>query len=108
MGLIRDLGEQGIIELFCGAEESGLIAKSVGDDCAALRLKDGELLLWTADMLVEGVHFKRYLGTAEQLGAKSLAVNLSDIAAMGGAPLGCLISLSLPPSLEESWLKSFR
>ena len=108
MELISKLGEQGIIELFGGAPEGSVIAKSVGDDCAALRLNDGSLLLWTTDMLVEGVHFKRYFGTPNQLGEKSLAVNLSDIAAMGGRPLACLIGLSMPSGLDRSWLEAFR
>ena len=108
MELISKLGEQGIIELFGGAPEGSVIAKSVGDDCAALRLEDGGLLLWTTDMLVEGVHFKRYFGTPNQLGGKALAVNLSDIAAMGGKPLACLIGLSMPSGLERSWVEAFR
>jgi thiamine-monophosphate kinase len=68
----------------------------VGDDCAVLDAPPGERLLATVDMLVEGVHFR--VGDVDPftLGRRALAINLSDIAAMGGTPRWCLVSLGLP------------
>ncbi len=79
----------------------------LGDDAAVIRQADGQVLLVTTDMLVEGVHFDRSFMSAADLGYKSLAVNLSDIAAMGGIPTCCFLSLALPPSLSLSWFTAF-
>jgi thiamine-monophosphate kinase len=68
----------------------------IGDDAAVLRLEPGRELLATTDMLLEGVHFKREWGCGFALGRKTLAVNLSDIAAMGGQPLYALLGLGIP------------
>jgi thiamine-monophosphate kinase len=70
----------------------------VGDDCAVTRA-GANARLCTTDMLVEGVHFRLADLDAEQLGHKALAVNLSDIAAMGGWPLEAYVSLALPRQL---------
>ncbi|OGP70173.1 MAG: thiamine-phosphate kinase [Deltaproteobacteria bacterium RBG_13_58_19] len=72
----------------------------IGDDCAAMDLGGPDFLLWTIDTLVEGVHFDPAYITLTQLGHKSLAVNLSDIAAMGGEPLYALLSLGWPPGRD--------
>jgi thiamine-monophosphate kinase len=68
----------------------------VGDDCAILDLGGDEWLLMTCDSQVEGVHFTLQTSSPVQIGHKALAVNLSDIAAMGGQPRYALISLILP------------
>ena len=73
----------------------------IGDDAAAFRAtSDGKCFLVTCDMLVEGHHFYRDWITPEQLGHKALAVSLSDIAAMGGVPLYCLISAGWPSQMD--------
>ena len=77
----------------------------VGDDCALLPPRPGMLLAVSTDMLVEGRHFLPG-ADAEKLGAKSLAVNLSDLAAMGARPLWFTLALSLPDA-DESWLAGF-
>ena len=105
---LSKLGESGIIALFSGQEIRDPVLKGVGDDCAVIKGAKGEVLLLTTDLLIEGVHFVRRYGTAEQLGAKALAVNLSDIAAMGGSPEACLLALALPRCTDESWLLAFR
>lgn len=80
-------------------------ALGTGDDCALLRPKPGMTLAVTTDMLLEGTHF--HAGAdARRLGHKSLAVNLSDLAAMGADPRWCLLSLALPDA-DESWLAAF-
>src|SRR5579883_759108 len=77
---------------------SGVI-QSVGDDCAILDLPGDMVLLATNDSQVEGVHFTLQTSDSQHIGRKSLAVNLSDIAAMGGEPRYALVSLVLPPQL---------
>ena len=69
-----------------------------GDDCAILTRPRAAQLM-TIDSLVEGVHFKLEWGSAEALGARALMVNLSDIAAMGGAPTACVVNLAIRPGL---------
>ncbi|MCX7993451.1 MAG: thiamine-phosphate kinase, partial [Fimbriimonadales bacterium] len=63
--------------------------------------------LWTVDILLEGVHFRMDWIDARSLGWKSLAVNLSDIAAMGGEPASALLSIALPPLYTGEWLDAF-
>ena len=80
-------------------------ALGIGDDCALLKPKEGELIAITSDMLVSGRHF---FADADPycLGKKSLAVNLSDLAAMGASPLGFTLSLALP-SMDDIWIQTF-
>jgi thiamine-monophosphate kinase len=77
----------------------------IGDDAALLRVPDGVELVLTTDALVEGAHF-RPGAAAHSLGHRALAVNLSDIAAMGAQPAWALLSLNLPAA-DESWLHEF-
>jgi thiamine-monophosphate kinase len=77
----------------------------IGDDCALLLQQDGMQTAISSDMLVEGRHF--FAGAdAQKLGHKSLAVNLSDLAAMGAEPVAFTLALSLP-SADERWLAKF-
>ena len=76
-----------------------------GDDCALVRPKPGMTLAVTTDMLLEGTHFHSG-ADARRLGHKALAVNLSDLAAMGADPRWGLLSLALPAA-DESWLSAF-
>lgn len=78
----------------------------IGDDAAVLRLPAGHDLVATVDTLIEGVHFPP-LTSAFDIGHKCLAVNLSDLAAMGAAPLWTTLALSLPRA-DEAWLEGFR
>lgn len=77
----------------------------VGDDCALFAVAPGHHLATSTDLLVEGRHFFSDVDPAA-LGHKSLAVNLSDLAAMGAQPLACLLSLSLP-NVHHDWLAAF-
>ena len=85
----------------------GGVILSIGDDCAAIEIPGPDYLLWTVDTLVEGVHFDLAYTTLAQLGWKSLAVNLSDIAAMGGDPGSALLSLGWPPDRDRSLALEF-
>jgi thiamine-monophosphate kinase len=68
----------------------------IGDDAAVVKPERGALEILTTDALVEGIHFDRRFSTPRDIGWKALAVNLSDIAAMGGTPRLALLSLGLP------------
>lgn len=81
--------------------------EGIGDDCAVLPIGGGESLVFTTDMLAEGVHFLRAATSARELGRKSLAVNLSDVAAMGARPVATLLSLSLPADATDAWAEEF-
>jgi thiamine-monophosphate kinase len=104
-----DLGEFALIERMTRPFGIALPSGSVGpgDDCAILPGTEGRLTLITTDLLIEGVHFLRREISAPELGHKALAVNLSDIAAMGGTPKSFLLSLGLPPDLEIEWVDGF-
>ena len=77
----------------------------VGDDCALWQPQTGMQWAISTDMLVEGRHFLSTV-SPQRLGHKSLAVNLSDLAASGAKPLAFTLSLALP-RIDEAWLKSF-
>jgi thiamine-monophosphate kinase len=77
----------------------------IGDDCALLVPAPGQQLAVSTDMLVEGRHFLSTVDPAA-LGHKALAVNLSDLAAMGAQPLGFTLALALPQA-DEAWLSGF-
>ena len=81
------------------------IALGIGDDCALLQPAPGQQLAISTDMLVEGRHFLADVDPAA-LGHKALAVNLSDLAAMGAEPLAFTLALALPPerAQDEAWL----
>jgi thiamine-monophosphate kinase len=72
----------------------------IGDDAAVLTTSPGQCLLATTDLLIEEVHFRRRSASPYEIGWKAMAVNLSDIAAMGGVPRYALIALALPPELS--------
>ncbi len=105
---IRDLGEFGLINLISrNVRSSPKVSVGIGDDAAAFTFQEGCVALATSDMLVEGVHFDLTFCDPFRLGRKSLAVNLSDIAAMGGAP-GCfLLSLAIPETLPVNFIELF-
>jgi len=83
------------------------VVLGIGDDCAAVALDGDDYLLWTVDTLVEGVHFDLAYTSLGQLGWKSLAVNLSDIAAMGGEPRYALLSLGWPRTRDRTGALEF-
>jgi thiamine-monophosphate kinase len=84
------------------------VIAGIGDDCAIFRPRGGkEDLLFTTDLLIEGVHFERATHSAAQAGHKALARGLSDVAAMGGEPLFCLLSLALPEWADGRWVDGF-
>jgi thiamine-monophosphate kinase len=106
---LSEIGEFGLIERF-SKHFSDLVPSNVmgiGDDCAVLPFSATESQLVTTDLLVENIHFLKDKISPVDLGYKSLAVNLSDIAGMGGAPSGSFVSLALPKDIEVSWMDAF-
>ncbi|MDE2196549.1 MAG: thiamine-phosphate kinase [Gammaproteobacteria bacterium] len=81
------------------------VSLGIGDDAAVLRVPDGQELVASVDSLVAGVHFIETMD-AEAVGHRALAVNLSDLAAMGAEPAWALLALSLPAA-DEGWLAGF-
>src|SRR5947209_18367242 len=82
---------------------TGLVL-GIGDDCAIFRPRGSpDDLLFTTDLFVEDVHFRRSTHRPEDVGWKALARGLSDIAAMGGEPRFCLLSLALPQAIDSRW-----
>jgi thiamine-monophosphate kinase len=105
---ISELGEFPLIErvkhiVAAGAERPDILV-GIGDDVAVLAGDGEECLLATIDSQVENVHFLRGGITPQQLGRRALAINLSDIAAMGGTPQYALVSLALPVEMEVAWV----
>lgn len=100
---VGDIGEFALLEhiktlverLQVGLDSLKGIITGIGDDAAAWRMNEGIYLACT-DGLVDGVHFNSGLTPWRAVGWKALAASLSDIAAMGGAPCYCLVSLALP------------
>ena len=94
------LGEIGLIERILSKFSEPGSAKLIvgpGDDAAAIEFEGKARVLVTTDMLVEGVHFELEWSYPEALGFKSVAANLSDLAAMGGRAVGIVVSLGIPP-----------
>jgi thiamine-monophosphate kinase len=84
------------------------LVMGIGDDAAVVRPRGcKEAWLVTTDMLVEDIDFRRKWSTPAQLGHKSLAVNLSDIASMGGRPRFYAVSLAIPAETPEKWISDF-
>jgi thiamine-monophosphate kinase len=80
----------------------------IGDDCAIYRPRgSADDLLFTCDLFIEGVHFRRETHKPLEAGRKALARSLSDIAAMGGAPRFCLVSLCIPGWATARWVDQF-
>jgi thiamine-monophosphate kinase len=94
------LGERALVEkIRARFATSDTLVVGIGDDAAVATPVRGELEVLTTDALVEGVHFDSAYSSYDDVGAKALAVNLSDIAAMGAAPRLALLSLILPERL---------
>ena len=105
MKTIADLGEFELItRLTLGLPQSPHVLLGVGDDAAVLAIDGEEMLVATCDAQVEDTHFRLRNIDPHDLGRRVLAVNLSDIAAMGAKPRFALVSLLLPPTLDTAIL----
>ena len=98
---VAGLGEQALIDRIRARVPAapGWVAIGMGDDAAVVEPARNALEVLTTDALVEGVHFDRAFTPPRAIGHRALAVNLSDLAAMGAAPRAALLSFVLPPAL---------
>lgn len=106
---LSEIGEFGVID-FIREQFRNLIPEGwegIGDDCAIIPWDRDRSLVVTTDMLLENVHFLPDRITPYQLGYKSLAVNLSDIAAMGAKPVATFLSLGVSAQTDKEWVGEF-
>ena len=106
---VSELGEFGLIDRLAemaGGEKNERLLIGIGDDAAAWQ-DDTSIQLATVDSFIEGIHFPPGIASWQELGWKALAVNLSDIAAMGGLPRYALVSLALPGDTEVDDVTAF-
>ncbi|MFB2773301.1 thiamine-phosphate kinase [Pelatocladus sp. BLCC-F211] len=99
--LVKDIGEQGLLQIlqrFCPAE-------IIGDDAAVIATEPEQSVVVTTDVLVDKIHFSEITTSAEDVGWRAAAANLSDIAAMGASPLGITVGLGLPGDVAVSWVE---
>jgi thiamine-monophosphate kinase len=100
--------EQKIVDRIRAKVGASRMALGIGDDCAIFRPRSArEELVFTTDMLIEDVHFRRETHTPAQVGYKALARGLSDIAAMGAEPRFCLLSVAFPKWASPKWIDRF-
>lgn len=105
---LKEIGEFGFIKKIsrgCLIRPERVI-KAIGDDAAAFTTDPAKVALITTDLLVERIHFLRKSISGFDLGYKSLAVNLSDIAAMGGTAREAFVSIAVPPDCSLSYLEA--
>ncbi|CUI17111.1 Thiamine-monophosphate kinase [Candidatus Protochlamydia naegleriophila] len=106
---LHTLGEFGLIQRFSPffTQNLPLGVEGIGDDCAIIPQNGQHSFLITTDLLIESIHFLTTTTSPEDLGYKSLAVSLSDIAGMGGKPLYAFLSIALPSTMEVDWVDRF-
>ena len=104
---IKELGEFGLIERIQKATPRGRgVRLGIGDDAAWVRSRQDSLLI-TSDLLIEGVHFDLKWTSFFELGYKTLSVNLSDLAAMGGSAAYLVLSLGIPVDFKTKDVEQF-
>lgn len=102
---LAELGEFGLIERIRQAGDPSAAVIGIGDDCAALAIPAGELLLTSTDLLIEEIHFRSAWTDYYDLGCKAVAVNVSDVAAMGGTPQAIYLGLGASPEVPVEQLE---
>jgi len=106
---LKDIGEFGFIKRITpdSLNDTRNVVRAIGDDAAVFTIGNDECIVLTTDLLVERVHFIKESMTGYQLGYKSLAVNLSDIAAMGAVPQHAFVSIGIPKDTSIEYLDEF-
>ncbi len=106
---LRELGEFGLIGRIqkWASDKTTSTQLGIGDDAAAVRFSASRMVLATTDLLLEGVHFDLAYTDLFSLGWKAAAVNLSDIAAMGGVPRYCLTGIGIPSGFSVKQIADF-
>jgi len=98
---VKEIGEQGLLKIlqrFCPPD-------IIGDDGAVLTTAADKSLVVTTDVLIDNVHFSEITTSAEDVGWRAAAANLSDLAAMGACPLGITVGLALPGETSVDWVE---
>lgn len=105
-GTLQDVGEFGLIDrITAGLSEAGPVIVGPGDDTAVVAAPDGRVAV-TCDVLIEGRHFRRDWSTPIDIGRKSAAASLADIAAMGGVATSLVVGFGAPGDLPAAWAVS--
>ena len=105
--LLRELGEDGLIHRIRAQFQDSGVVLGIGDDTAVLDIPNGHSTLFCSDLLAEDTHFIRGLHPPDSVGYKAVAVNVSDIGAMGGVPMHFVISFAAPGDLDVEWVDGF-
>jgi thiamine-monophosphate kinase len=104
---VRDIGENAFIERIRRRVPPSDVRLGIGDDAAIVDIPAGHSIVYCSDLLAENTHFLRDLHPPESLGYKSVAVNVSDVGAMGGTPWFLTLSVALPGELDLEWIDGF-
>jgi len=105
--LLGELGESALIRRIRDRFQDSDAILGIGDDAALLELPPGHSIVCCSDLMVEDTHFIRTLHPPDSIGYKAVAVNVSDVGAMGGIPMHFVISLAAPGNLEVDWVDGF-
>jgi thiamine-monophosphate kinase len=104
---LKETGEGALIQRIRDKFPPNNVRIGIGDDAAVFDLPAGYSALFCSDLVAENTHFIRDLHPPDSIGYKAVAVNVSDIGAMGGVPMHFLISMAVPGDLDVSWLDGF-
>jgi thiamine-monophosphate kinase len=104
---ISDLRESALIRRIRDKFSESAARLGIGDDAAVVDIPPGHSVIYCSDLIAENTHFVRNLHPPESIGYKVVAVNVSDVGAMGGTPMFFTLSIALPGDLELEWLDSF-
>src|SRR5215470_6407403 len=105
--LLGELGEAGLIQRIRNQFQDSRVPLGIGDDTAIVEIPSGYSALFCSDLVAEDSHFIRNLHPPDSIGYKAVAVNVSDVGAMGGVPMHFLISLAAPGDLNLEWFDGF-
>src|SRR5688572_28355879 len=104
---LGELGEGGLIKRVRNRFLNSGVTLGIGDDAAILEFPPGHSIVYCSDLVAEGTHFIRSLHPPDSVGYKAVAVNVSDVGAMGGVPMHFVISLAAPADLDVEWIDGF-
>jgi len=104
---VRDIGESAFIDRIRRRVPPAEVRLGIGDDAAIVDVPAGHSIVYCSDLLAENTHFLRELHPPDSLGYKAIAVNVSDVVAMGGTPMYLTLSVALPGELDLEWMDGF-
>ena len=105
--LLKDLGEGDLIKRIRERFTVSPALLGIGDDAAIVDIPPGHSIVFCSDLIAENTHFIRTLHPPDSIGYKAVAVNVSDVGAMGGIPMYFVISLAAPADLDLAWVDGF-